>query len=78
MQLGWAKYVKYQNGFISDLLWFIQDLWPKYIFCHNFWLEQDINMQFFCWTLWVQGYHPDHTDPVNYGYSRNVGNIKNF
>ena len=37
-----------------------------------------LTCSFFCWTLWVQGYHPDHTDLVNYGYSRNVGNLKNI
>ena len=37
-----------------------------------------LTCSFFCWTLWVQGYHPDHTDPVNYGYSQNVGNLKNI
>ena len=30
---------------------------------------------FFCWTLWIQGYHSDHTDLVNYGYSQNIGNL---
>ena len=41
-------------------------------------LKQDINMQFFGWTLWLQGYHPDHTGPVKYGYSWNIRDSMNF
>ena len=37
-----------------------------------------LTSSFFCWTLWIQRYHPDYTDLVNFGYSRNIGNLGNF
>ena len=35
-------------------------------------------MQFFLLDSVSQGYHQDHTDPVHYSYSLNVGNLNNF
>ena len=65
-----------------DLFSIYCDLYEIYdqitFFAVTFDWNEILTCSFFCWTLWVQGYHPDHTDLVNYGYSRNIENLKNF
>ena len=65
-----------------DLFWIYCDLYRIYgqntFSAITFDWNKILTCSFFCWTLWVQGYHPDRTDPVNYGFSRNVGNLRNI
>ena len=65
-----------------DLFWIYYDLYRIYgqntFSAITFDLNKISTCSFFCWTLWIQSYHADCTDPVNYSYSRNVGNLKNI
>ena len=54
-------------------------IYGQITFCAvNFDWNKILTCSFSCWTLWIQGYHPDCIELVNYGYSWNVGNMKNF